>query len=362
MTVFDIAQQRLHNERLIGPPFPKPEDVVQWLGAVQAQDYAGAKWAIGQRVKNCLDAAVEQAYVDGRILRTHVMRPTWHFVMPADIRWMLQLTAPRVKKAMAYYDRKLELDDTVFRRANAAITRALQGGKHRTRTELGRVLEEAGITAGGQRLGYIIMGAELDALICSGVLRGKQHTYALLDDRAPRARTRARDEALAELTKRYFSSHGPALVQDFAWWAGLNVADARSGIEMAKPLLLSETLDRKTYWFASSSASPKLPDPTVHLLPNYDEYLIAYRDHSPSLDRSLPADSAVLNDVLARHFIALNGRVIGGWRNVPARNEVVIETKLLVPLNLVQTEALQAEADRYSRFLAKPVKVRATQP
>jgi len=353
----DIARRRLHNERLIAAPFKKPEDVVQWLCAVQAQDYPGAKWGIGQRVKDCVDADVERAYVSGTILRTHVMRPTWHFVMPADIRWLLELTAPRVKAAMATYDRKLELDEALYGRSNAAIALALRGGTHLTRTEVSQVLAGAGIAATGQRLGHIVMRAELDAVICSGAMRGKQHTHALLEERAPEAKTLKRDEALAELARRYFTSHGPALVQDFAWWSGLTVAEAKAGVEMTKVHLLHEVVGDKTYWFAPSGPVTRVKDPTIHLLPNYDEFLIAYRDHSASLDESLPSGSAAMYDMLSRHIIVLNGKVIGGWRNTFKKNGVTIETKLITPLTEGQREALHAAAEHYERFLGMSVTV-----
>jgi hypothetical protein len=357
MTTAEIARRRLQNEHLIGTPFKKPEDVVQWLCAVQAQDYPGAKWGVGQRVKGFVDADVEQAYTSGKILRTHVMRPTWHFVMPADIRWMLDLSAPRVKAMMATYDRQLELDSSVYKRTNVAIVKALQGGAHLTRAELGDALEAAGIAARGRRLGHIVHRAEIEALICSGELRGKQHTYALLDERAPGAKTLARDEALAELTRRFFTSHGPALPQDFAWWSGLTVADAKAGLEMANKHLLREVVDGKTYWFSPSSATARMKDPTIHLLPNYDEYLIAYRDHSASLGESLPTGSAALYDMLARHIVVLNGRVIGGWRSTTKKGEVSIELKLPVPLSGPQKEALHTAAERYGRFLGMTVTV-----
>lgn len=359
MTSFEIARLRLYNERLIGSPFEKPEDVVEWLGAVQAQDYAGAKWGIGQRVKNCHDADVDEAYAMGKILRTHVMRPTWHFVMPADIRWMLELTAPRVNAAMAPYNRKLELDDSIFKRCTAAFVKALEGGKHLTRKELAEVLQESGIIAIGQRLGHIAMRAELDAVICSGGLRGKQHTYVLLEDRAPQAKSLSREDALAELTRRYFTSHGPALVRDFAWWSGLTMADAKAGIELARSGLLREVIGDKTYWFAPSKTPTKVKDPTIHLLPNYDEYLIAYRDHSASLIAPTNMDSAALYDMLARHIVVLNGRVVGGWRGTNKKNEVHIETKLLTPLTGAQAEGVHTAAERYSRFLGLPVTVEA---
>ncbi len=200
---------------------------------------------------------IEKAVSDGTILRTHVMRPTWHFVTPADIRWMLALTAPRVLAAIAYYDRVLELNGADFIKSNAVITKALQGGKQLTRAELASELQQAGFAIdNSQRIGHIIMHAELDGIICSGARRGKQFTYALLDERAPQSRTLDRDEALAELARRYFGSHGPAALQDFVWWSGLTTADARAALEMVTSQLMCEIVDGQTYWF-SSSATPR---------------------------------------------------------------------------------------------------------
>src|SRR3954453_1696849 len=246
----DVAIQRLRNQRLLGTPFAAPEDVVRWLGAVQSQDYAGGKWAIAQRTRAGTDADIDRARADGRILRPHVLRPTWHFVLPDDVRWMLALTAPRVRTAMATYDRKLALDGGVFRRSQALLRRALGGGGALARGERARTLGGAGIEASGQRLGHIMMRAELDALVTSGPRRGKQSTYALLDERVPPRRMLERDEALAALAGRYFNSHGPALPHDFAWWSGLTVSDARRGIESASPRLGSTTVDGRTYWHA----------------------------------------------------------------------------------------------------------------
>src|SRR5258708_18431984 len=232
----DVSALRLRNEHLTGAPLARPEDVVRWLGDVQAQDFAGAKWALAQRARTKTDASIEEAFAGGRIVRTHVMRRTWHFVVPDDVRWMQALTAPRVRAAMAYYDRKLQLDARTFGRSQAVLARTLEGGQHRTREELGRALADAGIPASGQRLGHLMMRAELDAVICSGPRRGKQFTYALLDDRCPKAATPvlSRDEALAELTSRYFRSHGPASLRDFAWWSGLTVADVKKGVALCE--------------------------------------------------------------------------------------------------------------------------------
>ncbi len=215
----DFGHRRLHNQLLIQHPFDQPNEVVAWLGAVQAQEYGHAKWALGMRLPGATDVDVERAIAEGSILRTHVMRPTWHFVTSADIRWMLELTGPRVHALNAYYYRQQGLDDALFARSNAVLAKALAGGNYLTRPELQAALAGAGIVAdGGLRASYLMMRAELDMLICSGPRRGKQFTYALLDERAPAASSLPRDEALAELTRRYFTSHGPATLKDFAWW------------------------------------------------------------------------------------------------------------------------------------------------
>jgi hypothetical protein len=363
-TIADIAQARLRNQRLVGTGFAAPAAAVRWLCAVQSQDYGGARWAVGLRVRGCVDDEVERAFRDGKILRTHVLRPTWHFVVPEDIRWMLALTAPRLRASMAYYDRKLDLTERLYGRTNELIVEALAGRNHRTREELADVLAPAGIEATGQRLGHILMRAELDALICSGPRRGKQFTYALLDERAPAAKVLAHDEALAELATRYFTSHGPALPQDFAWWSGLTVADARRGIELAGRRLASVAIEGRAYWHgvalpANARSSPKAERNLVHLLPNFDEYLIAYKDRRAATDRTvLPSQPGSRDEVFASHLIIFDGRLIGGWRRLLEKKAVIVETRLLAALSRPQRPALAAAAERLGAFLRQPVRVR----
>src|SRR6266702_1097930 len=354
----NIAHQRLHNQFITQQTFEKAGDVVEWLGAVQAQDYAAAKWALGLRMQNSTDDMIEQAFTDGTILRTHVMRPTWHFVLPVDIRWMLALTAPRVKAAIAYYDRTLGLDDTVFTQSNAVLAKALQGGKQLTRAELVSVLQQAGIATDHlQLIGHIIMRAELDGIICSGARRGKQFTYALLDDRAPQARTLDRDEALYELAGRYFTSHGPATLQDFVWWSGLTVADARTGLEMVTSQLMYEVIDGQTYWFTSSTLPANDLSQTVYLLPNYDEYIVGYTDRSAIFDASHAQHLDARGNVLFQHTIVLNGLVVGTWKRILKKDEVMLTPSLFTPLTKDETHALAASAERYGEFLNMPVNV-----
>jgi len=351
LSLGDIALLRLRNQGLIGRGLATAAEVVGWLGAVQSQDYAGAKWGVGQRMRKATDADVEQAFTAGDILRTHVLRPTWHFVLPRDIRWLLGLTAPRVIAAMAYYDRKLGLDAPSFARGHAALERALAGGKHLTRTELAAALEAAGLEASGQRLAHLLMRAELDALICSAPRRGKQFTYALLEERAAAAPQKTRDEALAELTRRYFTSHGPALAQDCAWWSGLTLGDVKRGLSLSAGALSKIVVDERDYWYAGELTLPRRTGPLVHLLPNYDEHLIAYKERSAAFDRERIPKLGSRELPLANHLIVLDGRIAGGWRREGTRPDAPLELSPIVRLSTVEKKALQAAQERLRAFL-----------
>ena len=345
----DITRTRLRNQRLSGGRFTTPEEVVRWLGAVQAQEYGHAKWALGLRMQRARDAEIEAAIADGKILRTHVMRPTWHFVAPDDIRWMLALTAPRVSAAMAPYNRRLELGATVFRQSQRAIVRALRGGRQLTRQELKAVLQRAGVrTDGVQRLAHLVMQAELDAVICSGARRGKQFTYALLDERVPMSRPLRRDEAIAELARRYFTSHGPAQVHDFAWWSGLTIADARAGLASVERDLAQDKVDGRTYWF-SSLVRTLTASPTAYLLSLFDEYLIAYKDRRAALDTSRWTRNASRDPFSAP--IVVNGQVVGGWKRVQNGSSIRIALTPFAPLGKRHVAAITDAARAYTRFM-----------
>jgi len=233
MTRVDLLAQRLHNQKLSSPDNRKPVDVVRWFGAVQSQDFEAAKWALALRMRSATNAAVEDAFNRGEIVRTHLMRPTWHFVAHDDIRWLLALTAPRVNLRCGPNYRKFELDAAVFKRSHRVLENALKNGKSLTRSELRKILNESGVAADDTiRLAHILIRAELDGIVCSGPRIGKQFTYALFEERASAAKKIDRDEALAKLTRRYFGSHGPAGLQDFAWWSGLSAAEAKRGLEL----------------------------------------------------------------------------------------------------------------------------------
>jgi hypothetical protein len=357
----DIAHWRMHNLRLSGPPFEAPEEVVHWLGAVQSQDYGPAKWSVAERTGGVSDAAMDQAFADGTILRTHVLRPTWHFVLPADIRWMLELTGPRVHTLNGFIYRREGLDDAVLEKCNALLVGALQGGNQLTRKELGAILERAGIAAARFRLAYVLMHAELHGIVCSGGLKGRQHTYALLDERAPQAHNLTREQALAELTRRYFTSHGPATVRDFKWWSSLTAADVRQGLEMVASQLQHEVIDGVPYWFAASPPVQKAASPTAHLLQGYDEYLVGYSESKYVLDVSGAARSLPENRVVPNGVAILDSQVTGHWKRTLKKDAVVIEVALYAPFDDAQAKALQAAADRHGRFLGLPATVVSTE-
>lgn len=351
-----IAQQRLRSHGLSGAPFAGVAEVVGWLGAVQSQEYAVAKWSVGQRATGLSDADLDRALADGTILRTHVMRPTWHFVAAADVRWLLALTAPRVHAVNAHYYRRFELDEEVFARSNALLSAALAGGDQLIRAELATVLAGGGIQADALRLGYLLMYAELTAVICSGGLRGKQRTYALFDERVPPAPPRGRDEALADLTGRFFTSHGPATRADYQWWSGLAAADARRGLELAAPQLAELVVDGETFWYAAAPP-PGRPDPspTAHLLQAYDEYVIGYSRTRGALD--LAGLGGKVGPDWALHGIILDGQFVGGWRRRLTARQLTVEARLLRPLDPVELAAVRDAADRYGGFLGVPTEL-----
>ncbi len=269
---------------------------------------------------------------------------------------MLALTAPRVIAAMASADRALELDAKLYRRTNAVITKALTGGKHLTRPELGARLGRAGLgSTSGQRLGHIMMRAELEGVVCSGPRRGKQFTYALLEERVPSGSAIDRDEALHELTLRYFTTHGPASVRDFAWWSGLTIADATGGIQSVGPLLTHATLDGRSLWFVDR-ALPR-ESRTALLLPNYDAYFFGHNDREAIAHRIGHSTLVTGGNALLTHVVVVNGQLVGGWRREIGNTAVVIELDLAVPLTAMERRLIATAAHRFGRFLESPVEL-----
>ena len=354
----DIPCYRLHNQFLSHPDITEPEQVVKCLGAVQSQDYGGGKWALGLRMKGATEATIDRAFNEGKILRTHILRPTWHFVAPEDIRWMLALSAPRVHAVNGFMYRQQGLDREMIPKSYGVLENVLQGNKQLTRTELGSAFAKAGIkNAKGVRLGYFMMSAELDGILCSGARKGKQFTYTLLEERVPKVKALKREEALAELTRRYFATRGPATLQDFTWWSGLTMAEARKGIELVKSHFVNEVFDDQTYWFANSVSPIKEKSPTAHLLPNYDEYFIGFKDRSAIGKVAQLANVEANNPAFLAHIIIIDGQIVGGWKRTLKKDAVLVELNLITKLTKAESEAVKAAIEQYGKFLGLPAKL-----
>jgi hypothetical protein len=350
MKTLEVARLRLQTQGIGVSRFENPADVVRWFGAVQAQDYLGALWALGLRLPGVVEAAVEGAVVDRSIVRTWPLRGTLHFVAAEDVRWFLDLSGARTVARAAGRYRQLGLDEATFAKSRRVIVRALERGGQLTRAELAAALERSGVATDGQRLIHLLNRSALEGLTCYASRRGKQFTFALLDEWAPPSKRLSREEALAELTGRYFRSHGPATLEDFVWWSGLTTADARAGLEAEGGRLRREVCDGQTYWLSSTEADAGGARPAAHLLPAFDEYTVAYKDRAavlhPSHTRRPDAATAVLGPT-----VVLDGRAVGTWKRTPKRDTVFVETSLWTTLKRTERSALEAAAQRYGEFL-----------
>ena len=349
----DIAGIRLREQQITATKFTKPEEIVSWFGAMQAQDYPMAKWAIGLRLPGSTEQTIETAVASGKILRTHILRPTWHFVTAEDIRWMLALTASRIRSASAGMFRELGLDPKIFQKSNRVIAKALEGGNHLTRAELRVELEKVGLITGEMRMTCFVFNAELDSLICSGARRGKHQTYALLDERAPKPVVFSREESIFELARRYFTSHAPATLKDFVWWSGLSVADAKKGLEMNKSNLISEEIEEQTYWMPDSISIPKDEPNSLHLLPAFDEFMVSYKDRSASLDAHL-AKQAITGNGIFKPIIVVNGKIAGIWKRSHKKDLLVVEK---IPFKKINSKAFEQKAQEYALFEGKNLRI-----
>jgi hypothetical protein len=354
MTLSDLIRHRLHHQQLVKPQFDKPGDVVAWMGAVQAQDFFGSLWSIGQRLSTTtVEAEVEKAVNDRAIVRTWPMRGTLHFVSPKDARWMLHHLTPRVISRTAGLYKQAELDKKVFTKSKKLLIKALEGGNQLTRDEMYEVLEQAKISTTNTRGLFILGHIAMEGVICFGERKGKQQTFVLMDEWLPSFPMLKKDEALGELALRYFRSHGPALLEDFMWWAGLTKGEATSVLADVKSKLVEEVVDEKRYYFCPSVKPGKINPTKAYLLPTYDEYGIAYKQRDVII---APADHKKIGGIFTSG-IMMSGKIIGTWRRVIKKNSVFIETKHLHPFTQAQKKAIDSEAKRYSKFIGHALEI-----
>ena len=355
MTLNDIARIRLTSQQISGLKSKTVKELVTWMGALQAQDYAMVKWAVGVRNTGSTEKLVESAIDRGEIIRTHIMRPTWHLVSAEDIYWMLELSSPHIKASLKSRHRELEITDSVLTKSNSVIVRALQGGNQLSREKIIEIFQKSGINTGDNRASHLLLSAELDGIICSGATKERRPTYALLEERVPKSDTIPRAEALAKLALRYFSSHGPATLQDFTWWSGLPVQDARNALEMIQSGIKSETIGLEIYWMKDSSPDKGKHRNSVFLLPAYDEFLISYKDRRASLSNQ-NSIKTVSNNGIFRPVILVNGRVAGTWKRTLKKERIIVEADLFRNHNKDVLSKLEEAVRFYGKFTGMETK------
>ena len=360
MNAKEIARRRIGNSRLTGDRFAAPDDVVRWHLAMQSQEYGPAKWSIGQRSSGLDDADVDAALTEGTIVGTLVLRPTWHFVARDDIRWLLALSGPRVQQGNAGRNRQLGLDARTLTRAEKVVTSILEGGNRLTRDELATELDRRKLDRGGQRMPYLLMHCELVGLIGSSGRKGKQHTYALLDERVPAdPRQLDRDDALAELVRRYLGSHGPATVKDMSWWSGLTMTDVRHAIDVLGDEVARDDVDGLSFVSASSERSVRPPAVGgAHLLQTYDELVVGYTESRFHGDAVGDLAREAWNDrTYPTGVFLLHGRVFGHWRRTLDAKRIRVAIHTYADATAADERALGSATKRFGRFVGLPVEV-----
>lgn len=355
MINLELAQARLSNQGIVPTHLTTPSAVVAWLGAMQGQDYAGAKWAVGLRLPGSTDAAIEEAFNTKTIVRTWALRGTLHLVAATDLRWLLALLGPRLIAGNARRYRELQLDEATLMRSNDLLAGALQGGPPLDRPTLFAILEQQGIATTGQRGVYMLQRASLDGLICQGIAVRNVPTFVAVDATIPQGKTLTREEALAELAQRYFTSHGPATLKDFIWWSGLSAGDARAGLAASSAQLQQITVNGQAYWLAQEPIATHHSPQPLYLLPGFDEYLLGYADRSAVLDpqyanRIVPGGNGVFYPT-----VVSKGQVVGTWQRTFKKGMVIMTPQPFTTLRPDEQGAFVSAAQHFGAYLEMPV-------
>ncbi len=351
-TVF--SNQRLSNQFLLGEQKLSVGELVSRMGAIQAQDFAMAKWALGIRIKGLTNDDVETAYNNATFLRIHVMRPTWHFVAPEDIQWMLELTAPRIRISLRTRDKEFGITEDMYEKSNATFLDILKNDNHLTREELVDCFEQKGLRTDNFKLSHYTFRAEIDGLICNGRLKNGKQTVALLDERVPQYKKYCKEEALALLATKYFTSHAPATLQDFVWWSGLSMSDARLVLNFAQSQLVSEKRDSHIFWRPAEYKTA--PENSVLVLPAFDEFIISYRSRFVSIVNEHNAKVISTNGIF-KPVIVYNGRVVGYWSRTLKKDRCVVESTLFDKADKNLYPLIENAFVDYGLFLSKKIEM-----
>lgn len=350
MSPEEIRLRRQYNQKLLQSDFTNPEQVVSYMAAMQGQEYAMAKWAIALRMQETNESEMDKAFNEGRILRTHLLRSTWHFVAQEDIRWMLDITAPQIIKNNSFMYRKCELDSVLFNKCNAILERLLRDNNCLTRDSIKQEFSNNGIEGDGLRIGLIMIQAELEGVVCSGPRSGNQFTYALIDERAPNAKRLSREEALYELCFRYFKSRGPASLKDLTTWSSLTVKDAKEGLSMIAANFEKTTIEGVEYYYPPDI--PSIKDKQLDfLMPDYDEYGMGYKDRSVLIEPGSAGNKNQFDRV-----VIVNGMIAGSWKRTLKKDSVLLDQQLFEP-HKITDQSIQSAIEKYSKFLERKVEL-----
>lgn len=349
MNTTDLLNIRLYNQLLMGSNMKTPREIVSWMGAMQSQNYEMAKWGIGIRLPGITNRLVEEAINKGDIIRTHILRPTWHFVTNEDVHWMLELCATRLKSAFFNYAKMMGVDEALIAKAISALPQVLEEHGHSTRQEIGEHLNNRKITIDQDMVKYVMSRAELDSIVCSGVVRGSKQTYALLHKQAPKTLHLSKEEALERLARQYFTSHGPATLADYVWWSGLSVTEAKKGIELIKQDFICEEINGKSYWMKNDIHIPPRDTQTAFLLPAFDEFVVSYKDRSEIIEeehyRKVMTRTGIFSPT-----ITLNGEIIGAWKRVVKKKSVQAELEFFGKVGKKVEKLFEGQVKGYEEF------------
>lgn len=345
----DIARWRLRSQHLVWPWAVSAADAVGSLLAVQAENPSQAAWAVASRTSRPDQAELAALLDNGTLLRTHVLRPTWHFVRAEDAGWLLDLTGPRVRRVTGQQLRNAHgLDERSIDRAVTAVLEGLASRGELTRVQLADELRDRGIPGSGQMLMILLAHAELGGLICSGRIADGEHTYALMRERVPAPRRLGRAEALAELALRYFTGHGPATERDLAYWATLTLTEVRDGLQQVRDRLDSFRHDGRVFWHAPADPPGGPQEPTAHLLQILDETYRGYQDSRWVLDA---AGDVPRTRETAAGMALVDAQLIAAMRRTVAHDHVRFDLRPYRMLTPAETEALDQAAGRYGEYL-----------
>ena len=350
-----IPDLRLQNQQLVNTQTGSVSGLVKHMGAVQAQDFNWVKWAIGIRTNKSLEE-FDNAYNKGEIIRTHLLRPTWHLVASNDVSWLLNLSAPNINATLKGRRKELELSDQLVKKTNKIILESLESVDFLTREDLKKILHDNKIDTSQNRLSHLLMIAELDQLICSGPIRGKSPTYALFDKRIRNKEMLSREESLFRLAITYFSSHGPATLKDFQWWSGLSVSDSKVAIEAAKSSLHCEIKEDHKYYFIHAHINPDQTLNAIILLPAYDEYIISYANRSDLLQKADHQKVISKNGIFWPVFLK-NGIVSGMWKRSVKKERVIVEIEPFIKLSKTDTQSIRKAAHDFANFYGLEVSI-----